>query len=311
MATTVAAQDGIKHAPSADPEVHRPLIVVDPPMEGRDIANVQRATAERLKQRGIGGDEVPVAVHGKFTAATALACIEAQYFLGLRSDTYLMQDKHGHRVLTEGAQRVIRAPQTRDPEQLHRAKARQAQAARGARFYADMAAEMGLSGKGAKDALAYAAKHVGIKEHPPASNSGPMIDEWCRLAGYGSPQPWCGCFVNACIVAGGVPSGAGWGIGYTPSIVAHAKAGKGGWSWHPTGGRPGDLALYDSGPGGDIAVHVEIVRAQLSDTRYSTFGGNTSGGTPGSQSNGGMVARRDDRSTVGGFHIIGFARPPY
>lgn len=311
MATTIAAQDGVQHAPSTDPEVHRPLIVVDPPMDGRDIANVQRATAERLKQRGIGAGEVPVPDHGRFTAATALACIEAQYFLGLRSDTYLMQDEHGHRVLTEGAQRVIREPATRDAEQLGRAKARHAQAARGPRFYAELAAGMGLAGKGAQDALAYAAKHVGIKEHPPGSNSGPMIDDWLKLTGYDSPQPWCGCFVNACIVAGGIPSGAGWGIGYTPSIVAHAKAGKDDWSWHPTGGKPGDLALYDTGPGGDIAVHVEIVRAQLSDTRYSTYGGNTSGGSSGSQSNGGMVARHDDRSRVGGFRIIGFARPPY
>ena len=64
---------------------------------------------------------------------------------------------------------------------------------------------------------------------------------------------------------------------------------------------PGDLALFDS-PGGDPVEHVEIVREKLSDTVYSTIGGNTGGG---------MVARNDHRSTLGTFRIVGFARPPW
>jgi hypothetical protein len=310
MATPIAAVDGVRHAPSQDPEVHRPLVVVDPPVEGRDVANLQRAVRERLRQRDIGRDEVPVPDHGRFTLATALACIEAQYFLGLRSDTYLMKDKHGHRVLTEGAQRVIRRPETREPDQLQRARDRRAQAARGPRFYEKLAVELGLAGHGPKDALAYAAKHVGVKEHPPKSNRGPLIDAWCELAGLNPPQLWCGCFINACLMAGGLPSGATW-IASTPKIVNHAKAGTDGWSWHTSAGRPGDLALYDDVGSPAIAVHVEIVRAQLSATKYSTYGGNTSPGSTGGQSDGGMVARHDDRSTTGAFHIIGFARPPW
>jgi hypothetical protein len=108
-------------------------------------------------------------------------------------------------------------------------------------------------------------------------------------------------------MAGGLPSGAGW-IGYTPSILNRAKQGTAGWSFHMDG-QPGDLVLYDT-PGGDPAVHVEIVRKRLSSTTYSTIGGNTSSGD-GSQSDGGMVARHDDRSTMGTFRIIGFARPPW
>ena len=301
----VAAQDGVEREASQDPSVHRLLVVVDPPMQGRDVANLQRAIRARLKARGLA-DDVPVAAHGKFTEATALAAIEAQYFLGLRSDTYLRVDAKGHRIVTEGAQRVIREPEGRTPEQLQRAKDRHAQIARGPRYYAELAQGFG-GGDGVKDALAFAAAQVGIKEQPPKSNSGPKIDDWCHATGYTSPVPWCGCFVNACIMAAGLPSGAGW-IGFTPSIVARAKQGTDGWSWHSVG-EPGDLALFDT-PGGATAVHVEIVREQLSDTRYSTYGGNTSAGD-GSQSDGGMVARRDDRATVGAFPIIGFARPPY
>jgi hypothetical protein len=306
-ATPFAASDGVARAPSMQPAVHRPLAVVDPPMRGRDVANLQRATHRRLLARGLAG-AVPVPQHGAFTEATALACVEAQYFLGLRSDTYLRRDEHGHRVITEGAQRVIREPETRDRDQLVRARDRQAQLDRGPRFYRRLARELGLTGHGVADALAFAAAQVGVKERPPGSNAGPHIDDWCRAAGYTSPVPWCGCFANACLMAGGLPSGAGF-IGFTPAILARARAHTAGWSLHATG-VPGDLALYDDGPGGDPVVHVEIVRAQLSATRYSTYGGNTSSGD-GSPNDGGMVARRDDRSTVGGFRIVAFARPPW
>jgi hypothetical protein len=302
---SVLAQDGIERQASQDPSVHRPLVVVDPPMQGRDVVELQRAIRARLKARGLG-DDIPIATHGKFTEATALAAIEAQYFLGLRQDTYLRVDAKGHRIITEGAQHVLREPESRTPEQLKRAKDRKAQIERGPRYYAELAARFGAGG-GVKDALAFAATHVGVKERPPGSNSGPKIDAWIRATGYTTPVPWCGCFVNACIMAAGLPSGAGW-IGYTPAIVAHAKRGIDGWSWHAVG-QPGDLALFDT-PGGDPAVHVEIVRERLSNTRYSTYGGNTSAGD-GSQNDGGMVARRDDRATVGAFPIIGFARPPY
>lgn len=301
----VAAHDGIERNASKDPSVHRALVVVDPPMQGRDVANLQRAIRARLKARGLA-DDIPVPTHGKFTEATALAAVEAQYFLGLRSDTYLRVDAKGHRIVTEGAQRIIRDPEGRTGDQLQRAKDRRAQIERGPRYYEELARSFG-GGRGVADALGFAAAQVGIKERPAGSNAGPKIDDWVRAAGYTGPVPWCGCFVNACVMAAGVPSGAGW-IGYTPAIIRHAKNGTGGWSWHSVG-RPGDLALFDT-PGGDPAVHVEIVRQRLSDTRYSTYGGNTSAGD-GSQSDGGMVARRDDRATVGAFRIVGFARPPY
>jgi hypothetical protein len=304
--THAFAHDGFPRTRSMDTSVHRVLVVVDPPLEGRDVANLQRAVHKRLKARGLA-DDVPVPTHGKFTLATALACLEAQYFLGLRSDTFLRQDAHGNRIVTEGAQRILRQPELRDGRQLQRAKDRHAQIERGPRFYEELAHELGLTGHGVKDALAFAMAQVGIKEQPPGSNAGPKIDDWCRAAGYTDPVPWCGCFVNACLMAGGLPSGAGW-IGYTPAILERAQSQTAGWSFHQEG-MPGDLALFDT-PGGDPVVHVEIVRMRISDTRYSTVGGNTSSGN-GSPNDGGMVAMHDDRSTVGHFRIIGFARAPW
>ena len=127
---------------SQDPAVHRRLVVVDPPQEGRDVANLQRAIRARLKARGLA-DDVPTPEHGKFTQATWFACVEAGYRLGLRSDTYLATDL-GRGVCTQGAQAVIRRPEDRTPEQLTRAKERQGH--EGPRYYAELSGAGGGGG---------------------------------------------------------------------------------------------------------------------------------------------------------------------
>lgn len=292
---------------SNDPAVHRELVVVDPPMEGRDVANLQRAVHDRLKVRGLA-DEVYTPTHGQFTHASWLACVEAGYFLGLLSTTYLATV--GQRgVSSEGAQTILRNPDQRTAEQLQRAKERRGQADRGPRYYDDLAHKSRVVGtnRGAYAALTFARKEIGTTESPAGSNWGGHVKLWIELAGYSGPVPWCGCFANACVVAGGLPSGAGW-IGYTPAIIQHARRGIGGWSWHEVG-QPGDLALFDT-PGGDIAVHVGVVEHPVAAGQYQTIEGNTSSGVGGSQDNGGGVFRRQ-RTTSGNFRIVGFARPPW
>lgn len=309
------AQDNISREKSTDPAVHRELVVVDPPMEGRDVANLQRGIEERLNARGI---DIPTPTHGKFTHATAVGGVEAGYVIGLMADTYLrvVTKPGGDRrlVSTEGAQTLIRNPDRRSDEQLDRARDRHAQTLRGPRYYDEMSTKvLGRRGQGAQAALAFAQAQVGTVEHPAGSNWGPKISGWCQLAGYVTPVPWCGCFANAACMAGGVQSGAGWLIGYTPAIVSHAQRGLDGWSWHKEG-RPGDLALFDS-PGGDPAIHVEVTKRVLGPGRYNTIGGNTSRqGASGSMSNGGGVFEHTDRMVYAAgrtFYIIGFARPPF
>lgn len=129
------AQDGTPRQWTDDPTEHRELWTVDPPQRGRDVANVQRATRDRLDARSVN---VPVAEHGEFTLATAAAAIEAQYFLGLRSETYLREDAEGHRCLTVGAQRIIRNPGERTEVHLQRARDRQGQLERGPRYWDDI-----------------------------------------------------------------------------------------------------------------------------------------------------------------------------
>jgi hypothetical protein len=289
---------------SQDPDVHRELIVQDPPQEGRDVANFQRAIKARLDLRGI---DVPTPVHGKFTHATWVAAVEAGYFLGLLSSTYLATDKR-RGLSTEGAQTIIRSPDKRSGEQLARAKERQGQLGRGPRYYEELASRIAQpAGRGPAAALAFAKRNLGVHETPPGSNWGGKVKDWIELTGYTSPVPWCGCFVNACLVAAGVPNGAGW-IGYTPAIIVHAQRGIGGWSWH-TDGKPGDLILFDT-PGGDPAVHVGLALERLGPGHWRDREGNTSSGRSGSQDNGGVVAERE-RVSSPAFRMVGFARPPY
>ena len=124
----------IERQPAEDPIAHRDLVVVDPPMRGRDVANLNRAVRQRLEMRRI---DIPSPVHDKFTQAAALAAIEAGYFLGLREDTILATDK-GRRCCTRGAQAIIREPDQRTPVQIERAKSRRGQVARGPRYYAEL-----------------------------------------------------------------------------------------------------------------------------------------------------------------------------
>jgi murein DD-endopeptidase MepM/ murein hydrolase activator NlpD len=119
---------------SQDPIAHRDLVVTDPPMRGRDVANLNRAVHQRLEMRRI---DIPSPVHDMFTQAAALAAVEAGYFLGLLEDTILATDS-GRRVCTQGAQTIIREPERRTAEQLERAKVRHPQAASGPRYYAEL-----------------------------------------------------------------------------------------------------------------------------------------------------------------------------
>lgn len=306
------AQDGVTRDYSSDATVHRDFIVVDPPMQGRDVANYQRALRDRLKSRGLL-DDVPVPTHGKFTYATWVAAVEVGYFLGLRSDTYLAQvqvkgERRGR--VTEGAQTIARNPDQRDAGQLSRAKSRQGQLDEGPRYYDDLAKKANahpVVAKGPQAALAYLQKHVGTTEHPAGSNWGPWIEDIIKLAGYDGPVYWCGCATNAGLVAAGIPNGAGW-IGFCPAVVAHAKAGTGGWSWH-TEGEPGDIILF-AGPDG-IPEHQGLVRSRVGEGHYLSVEGNTSPpNSSGSQANGGGLWNKERTSTPN-FKIVGFARPPW
>lgn len=156
-------------------------------------------------------------------------------------------------------------------------------------------------------AISFARAHVGTTESPAGSNRGKRVDEWERRCGV-IAAAWCGCFINAVLVAGGFPDQA-W-LRYCPWIEGRAKSGEGGWTWHSIA-EVGDLVLY----GADLAHHVGFVtKVEFNANDSETIEGNTTA-SPGSgdESNGGIVAvrHRHTDGSLAALPIRGFARPPW
>jgi hypothetical protein len=268
----------------------RTLRLTSPHMTGADVTGFQRDLNTRLDawhvphQVDVDGD------YGLDTRDTAKSVLyglgvdaSASSFDGV-SPTDRSKVRHGFDALTP------------DEQQLNK------QRAEWRKRYAER-----FGGGAVGVALKYARDHIGVTEDPPGSNRGPQIDVWeraCRVLG----APWCGCFVNACLHEAGFPN-TSW-LRFCPSIEGNARGGGFGWTWHQSGdARPGDLALY----GTSIASHVGIVEETADGVDTSTIEGNTSTGPGGSQSNGGIVARRHRHTdgSLNGFPIRGYARPPW
>jgi hypothetical protein len=259
----------------------RTFKLTSPPMHGRDVAYFQQTLNERFDAWDVG---FHLDVDGEYGAHTRSATERVMYGLGI-----------GQRELAHGVSPELRT-KLRHPDRRTRDEC--ARAVRRRDWLRRLRAR--YEGRGPAAAIAYARKHVGVCEQPASSNRGPLIDRWQRMCGV-LGAPWCGCFCNAALVAAGFPSQP-W-MRYCPWIEGRARSGEGGWSWHSiTQARPGDLVLYGRG----MAEHVELYAGD-----GVTFGGNTSSGEAGSQSNGGGVfARRRDFSNPG-FPARGVARPPY
>ncbi len=151
-----------------------------------------------------------------------------------------------------------------------------------------------LKAKATRDRLAAlrAAKgEVGTTEHPADSNDGPRVHQYEATTG-AYRQPWCGSFVTWAFLQAGVKL-SGFNTAYVPSYIAAAHAGQHGLRIVGKDQvEPGDLVCYDWQKDG-IADHIGFVEDGPLD---ATVEGNTSFGPGGSQSNGGCVARRTDRS---------------
>ena len=144
-------------------------------------------------------------------------------------------------------------------------------------------------------ALDRARRKIGVREHPPGSNRGPIIDEWNRDAGVPVGSYWCCSFVHAMYRREGVTLPGGASVG---NLLTAAR--KNGWTVRRP--RRGDLACFEFGEGAyahddhiGIVERVLAVRWAGRFTGYvQTVEGNTSAqnDATGSQSNGGGVFRR-------------------
>lgn len=149
---------------------------------------------------------------------------------------------------------------------------------------------------------------VGFTENPSNSNkdkrSNGISTSQIRCLGWDG-EPWCGCWCHYSLTAAGVTGMGSW-MASVAAIEDRARAGNTpfrGWTTDRSRIKMGDLVVI-----GGYGVHVEQVRgAALSDGGVPTWGGNTSPGTSGSQSNGGGAFRRVRYpGEVRGFALVRF-----
>jgi hypothetical protein len=118
-------------------------------------------------------------------------------------------------------------------------------------------------------------------------------------------QPWCGCWCYYALETAEV-QGIDSHLASVAAIEDYAKQGAKcyrGWTTDRSKIKKGDLVVI-----GGYGVHVEMVRGPAqSDSGIPTYGGNTSPGNSGSQSNGGGAYKRVRYpSEVRGFALVRF-----
>lgn len=262
----------------------RTLHLTSPLTSGSDVRVLQRDVNLHLKRWGANTGFLDE--DGQYGPLSEHRAREVAFGIGLGQGTY----QHG---VTPYVRHRIHDLRLLNPVQRKRLHERRSWRVRFAHR---------LHGGGVQLATAYAKRMaaLGVHEVPAGSNAGPFITEWERLTGYGPGVYWCGCFINAVLIAGGFHPQPF--LGYVPNVEAKARGGRDGWSWHGAGAqREGDLACFGGGE------HIEYVTATGSPLR--TIGGNTSKGD-GSPNNGGGVFAHDF-SRYQGLRLDGYARPPW
>lgn len=151
----------------------------------------------------------------------------------------------------------------------------------------------------AKELLALTRKQLGVCENPPSSNNVRYNTWYYGREVMGSAYPWCMVFVQWCFSQCRVVLPL-----RTASCGELMRAAKAAGQWVVRDFQPGDVVIYDF-PGGAATDHCGIVEMELPDYGVQAIEGNTS--QSGSQSNGGMVCRKNRPSK----YIIGAVRPRF
>ncbi len=141
-----------------------------------------------------------------------------------------------------------------------------------------------------EEVLAIARGELGTKESPADSNR-TKYGKWYGMDG----QPWCMMFVQWCFDQAGMP--LPYKTASCSALLAWYKLNRA--SSVVKTPQPGDIIIYNFG-------HTGIVEAVGNGT-VTAIEGNTSPGTAGSQSNGGMVCRRTRKTST----VTAYIRPDY
>jgi hypothetical protein len=166
------------------------------------------------------------------------------------------------------------------------------------------------AGSSRQTAMDHLERRVGYTESPPNSNTDDRSDgikASQRATADGATwldyEPWCGCWCYYAAEAAGV-AGIDSHMASVAQIEDYARAGQKcyrGWTTDRSKVQRGDLVVI-SGYG----VHVETVRG-FDGSNTLTYGGNTSSGSSGSQSNGGGAYKRSRTpSEVRGYALMDY-----
>lgn len=147
-----------------------------------------------------------------------------------------------------------------------------------------------------KRVLDIAREELGVKESPAGSNR-TKYGAWYGLDG----QPWCMMFVQWCFAQAGA---AELLPARTASCGALMRAAKAAGLWVTRDYRPGDVLIYDFSGKRTTTEHTGIVEG-VTKSGVTAIEGNTS--AAGSQSNGGMVCRKNRARSL----IVGAVRPGF
>lgn len=153
----------------------------------------------------------------------------------------------------------------------------------------------------ASNIISIAAGQIGTTEKP--INKVKYNDWFYDREVSGTAYPWCMAFVMWVFFKAGASSliYGGRKSAYCPTVMQWFKA-NGKLYKDP---HPGDVVFYNFS-GGHTAVHTGIVE-HVGIGTITAIEGNTSSGSAGSQTNGGMVARRIRNRSC----CLGFGRPSY
>ena len=152
----------------------------------------------------------------------------------------------------------------------------------------------------AKELLAVAVRQLNVREDPPDSNNVRYNTWYYGREVSGNAYPWCMAFVQWCFDQAGVKLPA-----RTASCGTLMNAAKSFGIWVTEDFQPGDVAIYDFSGKRRTTEHCGIVEAVLPGYGVQAIEGNTS--ASGSQSNGGMVCRKERPWK----YIVGAVRPEF
>jgi len=151
-----------------------------------------------------------------------------------------------------------------------------------------------------KELLALARKQLSTCENPPCSNNVRYNTWYYGREVMGSAYPWCMVFVQWVFAQLGVKLPI-----RTASCGELMRAAKAAGCWVVRDFQPGDVVIYDFSGRQQTTEHCGIVEVVLPDYGVQAIEGNTS--KSGSQSNGGMVCRKNRPRK----YIIGAVRPQF